>query len=605
MSGVKKLTKALKIKIGAVAGVILAAAAIVIVVLLTKEESFRTIAVEETSGTTLIVREKEESVSAYEGMHLYSGDDVSVQKKSDMTMVLDMDKYVYAQPETHFWLECAGTADESKTVIHVSDGSVLNRITDNLNEGESYKVDTPNSTMAVRGTVFRVTVYRGDDGLVYTLLEVFDGVVEASPKTEEGEYTGVSESFGPGEAALIRGNTDFSEFVRDGEVNWVEDKSGTIKLPIAYKNLPQNTARVLVRFMDEGDVLSIGKELLMDYTQLAEHRMITKKGKAPTCTETGYEEVWCEVCNEVTELIELPALGHTPGEWEVTKEATCEEAGIRQKVCSLCKAVSDTEELEELGHQLGELQTIKNATCTKSGEQVRYCIVCGKEMERMEIGALGHKAGDEVIVTDATCTEDGTTVTKCLVCGEVMKEGMIAKTGHEWGNWETISVGSCTTQGRVKRTCSLCGTSEEQSTGGGSHSWAWVTTLEPTCEEAGEQTGTCSICGATTTSALAATGHSMTWTPVQGNDFPCMEMSIGVCDFCGYEEMQTVENHIYEMHEHTDYDVQYDEGTGTVTCVMACSICGQYNEIPLHTMCQVYFDEEGLLRCACGIEIAY
>ncbi|MBQ9122506.1 MAG: FecR domain-containing protein [Lachnospiraceae bacterium] len=602
-TGVKNLTKALKIKIGVGAGALLATAAIVTGVFLAREESFRTIAVEETSGTTLVVREKEEPVNAYEGMHLYSGDDVSVQKESDMTMVLDMDKYVYAQPETHFWLECAGTAEESNTVIRVSEGSVLSRITDNLNEGEVYKVDTPNSTMAVRGTVFRVTVYRGEDGLVYTLLEVFEGVVEASPKTEEGEYTGVSESFGPGEAALIRGNVDFSEFVRDGEVDWVEDKSGTIKLPIAYKNLPQDTARVLVRFMDDGDVLSIGKELLMDYAQLAEHRMVTKEGKAATCTETGYEEVWCEVCNEVTKIIELPALGHAPGDWEVTKEATCEETGARQKVCSLCKTVCDTEEMEELGHQPGEAQITRNATCTRDGEQVRYCVVCEKEIERVVVKAPGHKAGDEVVVTEATCTEDGMTVTKCLVCGKTVSEETIPKTGHTWGNWETISTASCTTQGREKRTCSSCGISEEQSTGGGTHNWVWTTTLDPTCDEAGEQAGNCSACGATTTSPIAATGHSLTWTPVQGSDFPCMEMSIGVCN-CGYEETQIVENHIYERHEHMDHDIHFETGDGTVSCVMACSICGQYNETPIHTMCPVTITSEGI-KCACGVEVPY
>ena len=32
-------------------------------------------------------------------------------------------------------------------------------------------------------------------------------------KQENGDYNGVSDTFGPGESALIRGNTEFAEFV--------------------------------------------------------------------------------------------------------------------------------------------------------------------------------------------------------------------------------------------------------------------------------------------------------------------------------------------------------------------------------------------------------
>lgn len=490
-----KLAKATKTKIGVAVGAVAASATILAVVLLSGEESFRTVAVEEVNGTTLVVSNGNEAVDAYEGMHLYSGDDVSVQQNSDMTMVLDMDKYVYAEPGTHFWLECAGTADDSRTVIYMDAGSILNRITDNLNEGEVYQVDTPNSTMAVRGTVFRVTVYRGDDGLVYTLLEVFEGYVQVDLKTEDGEYNGVSETFGPGESALIRGNSDFSEFVRDGEIEWIETKTDTVKLPIAYKEIPQNTAKVLVKYIDDGHELCIGKELLMDYTKLAEHRMETRDGKDSTCTEAGYEEVWCVVCNEVTETVELPLLEHELGEWEVTLEPTCEEVGSRQKVCTVCGTVCEEEELEELGHVEGELQTLTAATCTGIGEQASYCEVCEKELQRVVINALGHTAGDAVTVKYASCTEEGATQTKCSVCGTVLSEGSIAKTGHSWGNWETVSTGNCTTQGKERRTCSSCGDTEEQSTGGGSHSWSWTTTTAATCQIEGWEIDVCSVCG--------------------------------------------------------------------------------------------------------------
>ena len=39
--------------------------------------------------------------------------------------------------------------------------------------------------------------------------------------------------------------------------------------------------------------------------------METITGQEATCTEDGYKEVWCVVCNEVTETIKVPATAFT------------------------------------------------------------------------------------------------------------------------------------------------------------------------------------------------------------------------------------------------------------------------------------------------------
>jgi len=536
-----KMTRGTKAKIGAIVGAVAATAVILAVVLLNGEDSYRTIAVEEVNGTTLVASNGKEAVSAYEGMHLYSGDDVSVQQDSDMTMVLDMDKYVYAEPGTHFWLECEGKEEDSRTVIYLEEGSVLNRLKDNLNEGEVYQVDTPNSTMAVRGTVFRVTVYRGEDGLVYTLLEVFEGQVQADLKTEEGEYNGVSEIFEPGDAALIRGNSDFSEFVPGKEDS---ENAGSTKLEIAYKEIPQSTAKVLVEYIDAGEELCIEKELLMDYTQLVEHRMETREGKKSTCTEAGYEEIWCVVCNEVTETVKLPLLEHEPGEWKVTMEPTCQEAGSRQRVCDVCGAVCEKEEIERLGHQAGPLQTLTSATCTGTGGQTVHCELCGEELQHVVTDALGHTAGGTTIVKNASCKEEGLSRSTCTVCGIVLSENSIAKTGHNWGSWTTVSTGNCNSQGVERRTCSSCGSTEEQTTGGGrgNHNMSWEITVEATCETDGQETGTCTECGATDTRVIASNGHNMVLDETSFIEATCgaAGKEVSICSVCGTTESKEI-----------------------------------------------------------------
>lgn len=468
-----------------------------VLALSSKEESYRTIAVDEVHGVTLISNEKESNIEAYEGRHLNSGDDVAVQKDSNLTLVLDTDKYLYAEAETHFQVECIDDKDSSRSVIHMMEGSVLNRLKSDLKEGESYEVETPNSTMAVRGTVFRVEVYRGTDGLEYTSLEVFEGKVQVDLQNAKGEYEGVSETFDAGEAAIMRGDMEFSEFV--------PSEDGSIKHEIEYKELPQDVAVVLTEYIDDGEALCIEKELLMDYTELAEHKMETVTGKEATCTESGYEEVWCVMCNEVTETVEIPALGHTLLDWETTKEATCEEDGSRQKVCSKCGSVVEEEQIVALGHILGETQRVE-ADCTHTGEQRTYCERCNKLLEQTEIAALGHRYGSWQLVKAATCIETGTNQRVCAACGS--KESQtVAAAGHQMGTWESESI--------------------------------------PTCEEEGLNQRSCSVCGYTETQTIVATGHTYDMGKhmeyvysEEGVVKEVMCLRVCIADNCGYEDMQ-------------------------------------------------------------------
>lgn len=49
-------------------------------------------------------------------MHLYFGYDVKVQDNSDLTLQLDMERYVYAEPNTHFTVE----ADDSGKKVQIN-----------------------------------------------------------------------------------------------------------------------------------------------------------------------------------------------------------------------------------------------------------------------------------------------------------------------------------------------------------------------------------------------------------------------------------------------------------------------------------------------------
>ncbi len=198
-----------KIVIAAVAVVIIVA---VIIAIFARKDSYRTIAVEKLTGTVAVAGEKNNG-QAYVGQRFYSGDDVTVADESDLTMCMDQDKYVYADAKTHFVLQASAASEDSRISIYLDEGSTLHELKSKLKDNESYEVDTPSSTMSVRGTTFRVSVVKGTDDMVYTLTEVDDGEVVVRLKSTDGTYNGVEKSFTPGQSALVRANDKISEFV--------------------------------------------------------------------------------------------------------------------------------------------------------------------------------------------------------------------------------------------------------------------------------------------------------------------------------------------------------------------------------------------------------
>ena len=63
----------------------------------------------------------------------------------------------------------------------------------------------------------------------------------------------------------------------------------------------------------------------------------------PTCTEHGYTEgIECAVCHEIlTAPTEVPATGHSYGDWTIIKEATCTEEGLKQRTCTVCSTMEE------------------------------------------------------------------------------------------------------------------------------------------------------------------------------------------------------------------------------------------------------------------------
>ena len=154
----------------------------------------------------------------------------------------------------------------------------------------------------------------------------------------------------------------------------------------------------------EKNTQSTQKEENTQSTQAEEKKTEEKNTQSSQTEEKKTEEKKTE--EKETEHV------HTPGEWEVVKEATCTADGNRQKKCTSCGEVVDKETIAATGHVWGGWTTTKAATCTSTGTKKHTCSKCGAT-ETVKINALGH---NWVNAEQATGL-DGLPIKYCSRCG--------------------------------------------------------------------------------------------------------------------------------------------------------------------------------------------
>ena len=437
-----KTTKGKVVTLASGAGVIAVGIAVAV---LMQGSGYRSIAVDGLEGTVNVVGEKNNG-NAYVGQNLYSGDDVTVASASSLTMCMDGDKYVYADADTHFSLEASKPKDDSRIKLNLDAGSELNELKNKLADGESYVVDTPNSTMSVRGTTFRVTVYKGEDGLWYTLLEVISGTVEVALKTEDGTYNGIVAQFGEGQAAMVRGNSEFSEFI-------VGEENEEI-LIFDYKQLPENAVprvEMIISFLKDNMIVGdIEEQHLEDEEEAFDGNVTTEASGDVEEDDKAEEEAEVEEAeadaneaseNASTAAADTEAHVHTPGEWMIVISPSCGAQGARQQFCTECNALLAAELLPASGNHIrGHWVTTLYGACNYEGTEQEECPNCGAVFGTRSTGYGEH-------------TYSGG---KCVVCGQ-SDPSYVVESAHV-------------------------------------HSWSWVQTFDR--EFGFTHTGTCS-CGLT------------------------------------------------------------------------------------------------------------
>lgn len=250
-----------KKKVALIAGIVLLVIlAVVAIVLINRngKDAYRSILVYEMEGSAVIRRESIGEIDAYENLMLQSGDTVVVEKDSTMRLKLDDDKYVLVEPESEFTIVAEGDSRDSKTKIVLTRGAITNEIKSRLSDKSSYEVETPNSIMAVRGTVFRVEVYYDTEGNSFSRTSTFEGKVGTRLVMPDGAVTEDEVLVENGEEVLVQGTEEDSEYVGAPE-------------EIDFTTMPQTVLQFLVELAEEGRELCLTKEELMELTEETEN----------------------------------------------------------------------------------------------------------------------------------------------------------------------------------------------------------------------------------------------------------------------------------------------------------------------------------------------
>ncbi|MBQ1825199.1 MAG: FecR domain-containing protein, partial [Firmicutes bacterium] len=176
-------------------GAAVVAIAVILILVLSGGDSYRSIIVVEARNNVTVKRDGT-NLQAFANMKLRSGDVVEVPGSGFARLKLDGDKYVYLEENTTIFLQAEGDEKNSKTIIYVEKGNMLTEIESKLSDESTFNVVTPNTTMAIRGTITSTSVWQGyynsEEGVI-----VYKGEGNANTGTDStnGEFCTITDTY--------------------------------------------------------------------------------------------------------------------------------------------------------------------------------------------------------------------------------------------------------------------------------------------------------------------------------------------------------------------------------------------------------------------------
>ena len=384
---------------------------------------------------------------------------------------------------------------------------------------------------------------------------------------------------------LSAGDVVTFRYTKDGSVSKGDD-CGWVKLEYEYVRISTITETVIDPEANYCENPVTCSNCGLSFS----HRFVAHEGKAPTCTELGWEAYQtCENCDYST-YAEISATGHSYVDHE-GKEPTCTELGWEAyQTCENCDYTSYAEKTA-LGHRVivgmrdplaitnderypfsrtnnsygstnhlpnssSELKItvlydhVLNLTYSVSSEPIYdklYILLNGEQLVCVSGGVYNKKlvltlhAGDVIIVR---YSKDGTGDGSSDMCSVTLEYEMVA---------ECVSANTVEPDCTNSVICSYCNSIVKEARG---HSYVDHEAKAPTCAEVGwEAYQTCENCDYSTYAERSATGHS--YVDHEGKEPTCTELGWEAyqtcenCDYSTYAELSATGNHDYTENQTT------------------------------------------------------
>ena len=273
--------------IGIIVGALVVIAGVVAALLIfknKKSDAYRVIKVMRAQGHSTVSRGDIDDLEAYEGMALQSGDSVHVDGNSSLVLMMDEDKLAYVEQNTDFSLVAEGSVKDSRTRIELTKGALTCEVRNELSSESTYEVNTPNSTMAVRATSFRIEVTNvetirkvlessavqpsmlfmaktldssGIKGLnTITRLTVTDGTVAVQLHDENGNPVGDEILFDADTDVLIGGSDSNSCIIK--EITGIDPSTFPDITIEFFIEIAEGTGKMIISISDLKDALEEG-----------------------------------------------------------------------------------------------------------------------------------------------------------------------------------------------------------------------------------------------------------------------------------------------------------------------------------------------------------
>ncbi len=196
------------------------------------EKGYRTISISDVFGSVMTENDGKE-YEAYENMRLTDGYILTTDNDSYTRMILDDEKYVKLEEKSKASFEDLGTKKKKSTVIRLEQGVLTNEITVPLEKEEIYEVNTPNATLSVRGTFFRVEVREDENGDAYTDVYTYGGTVACKRIMPDGTVVDEEVLVHEGYKACIKMDEVITVYVEE----IIEEKGDDVD-PLNVKSIP-------------------------------------------------------------------------------------------------------------------------------------------------------------------------------------------------------------------------------------------------------------------------------------------------------------------------------------------------------------------------------